>query len=274
MEKDKALKSYIIDHAQQLTNEWYETLEEKDPSSLYASRDPQVIETLKKQNFDFHHYFSEIFVVENEEAWLENFNKWVSEVSGDIEHLSTPSHYVIREFMRVRMQYMDCIKNFYDKHKDKLEQEDLDRWNKLVVRGFDVAIMKFVEGANENSKLQLKAKEEIIHELSAPVITLDNQRALLPLIGEIDSDRASVILENTLHQCSQKGVTHLFIDLSGVATIDTLVAHQISNLLQSLQLLGISSTISGMRPEIAHTATQLGISFEKVTIKPSLANAL
>ncbi|MCY7654318.1 RsbT co-antagonist protein RsbRB, partial [Bacillus safensis] len=63
----------------------------------------------------------------------------------------------------------------------------------------------------------------MIYELSSPVIVLKSQIALLPLVGDIDTARAKIILENTLNQCLQKGVQHLCIDLSGVVIIDTMV---------------------------------------------------
>lgn len=114
----------------------------------------------------------------------------------------------------------------------------------------------------------------MIQELSSPVIALDNKRALLPLIGDIDTTRAKFILEHTLEQCGEKGIHHLFIDLSGVVMIDTHVAHQIFNLIKSLSLIGVKTTLSGIRPEIAQTTVQFGISFNDVSIKPTLAGAL
>ncbi|MFG6115295.1 STAS domain-containing protein [Halobacillus sp. MO56] len=273
MTKNEALRAYFLDHAQQMTDEWYETLEENDPASIYAVRTPEVAEKLKEQNYQFHPFFTQIFILD-EEQWKKTFQEWASDISSDENHLTTPSHYVIREFMRVRMQYITYLKQFIQEYEGEITQPEIDSWNELIIRGFDNAILQFVEGANKNSKELLKAKEDIIQQLSAPVIALDEKRALLPLIGEIDSERAGVILENTLNQCSKLGIGQLYIDLSGVATIDTLVAHQISNLIQSLQLLGIKPTISGMRPEIAQTAIQLGIAFDDVSIKSSLANAM
>ncbi|GGC99789.1 RsbT co-antagonist protein RsbRC [Thalassobacillus devorans] len=273
MSKNEALREYFLEHAKEITEEWYNTIEENDPASIYAIRTPEVVERLKKQNYDFHHFFTQIFV-KTEEEWAEVFDEWASEIAADQNHLNTPSNYVIREFMRVRMLYLKYLKRFVTETEHNITQEDMDSWNELIITGFDTAILMFVEGANRNSKELLKAKEDIIQQLSAPVIALDDKRALLPLIGEIDSERAGVILENTLHNCSRIGISQLYIDLSGVATIDTLVAHQISNLIQSLQLLGIKPMISGMRPEIAQTAIQLGIAFEDVTIKSSLANAM
>lgn len=96
----------------------------------------------------------------------------------------------------------------------------------------------------------------------------------MPLVGDIDTARAKIILENTLNQCSQKGVQHLCIDLSGVVIIDTMVAHQIFDLVTSLRLIGVETTISGIRPEIAQTAVQLGLPFNEFRTASSLAHAL
>ncbi|BBP89712.1 hypothetical protein BsIDN1_33300 [Bacillus safensis] len=97
----------------------------------------------------------------------------------------------------------------------------------------------------------------------------------MPLVGDIDTARAKIILENTLNQCSQKGVQqHLCIDLSGVVMIDTMVAHQIFDLVTSLRLIGVETTISGIRPEIAQTAVQLGLPFNEFRTASSLAHAL
>jgi rsbT co-antagonist protein RsbR len=97
---------------------------------------------------------------------------------------------------------------------------------------------------------------------------------LLPLIGEIDTTRARFIVENTLQHCIDKDISHLLIDLSGVLIIDTMVAQQIFQLVETLSLIGVKSTLSGIRPEIAMTAVQLGLSFESITIKSNLAQAI
>ena len=83
-----------------------------------------------------------------------------------------------------------------------------------------------------------------------------------------------MILENTLHQCSEKRITQLYIDLSGVAMVDTMVAQQLFTLIESLGMLGVKATLSGIRPEIAQTAVQLGLSFSNLSIRSSLAEAI
>lgn len=103
---------------------------------------------------------------------------------------------------------------------------------------------------------------------------LQNKVALLPLVGDIGTVKSQFILENTLQQCSEKDVEHLCIDLLGVATIDTMMAQEIFNLVKALRLIGVQTTLSGIRPEISQTAIRLGLSFEHVKTTSSLAQAL
>ncbi|MFC5712025.1 STAS domain-containing protein [Thalassorhabdus alkalitolerans] len=273
MKNQEALYSFLLENSRTLTEEWYESLTETDPSSVYASTNPEVIRTLKNQNHEFHLHFIEIFA-EEEKAWFEKSLPWINEIARDSEHLRTPHHHVIREFMRVRAQYLNYIQQFVDRAERPVSLEEISSWNEKVIFGIDKTILTFVEEAQKNAKKLLSEKQDMINELSVPIIKLNHNTALLPIIGAIDSDRAAIILEHTLHQCSVESITHLFIDLSGVAEIDTMVAHQISHLLKALSLLGIESTLSGIRPEIAQTAVQLNISFDKVEIKSSLSHAL
>ncbi len=106
------------------------------------------------------------------------------------------------------------------------------------------------------------------------MIKLNDQTALLPLVGNIEPTRAEYILESALEQCVEKGVSQLFIDLSGVVLIDTMVAHQLFNLMDALQLIGVKPILSGLRPEIAQTAVQLGLKFDNLTITSTLSQAL
>ncbi|MCQ6265454.1 STAS domain-containing protein [Fictibacillus sp. WQ 8-8] len=69
-------------------------------------------------------------------------------------------------------------------------------------------------------------------------------------------------------------IEHLYIDLSGVPIIDTMVAHNLFQVITSLKLLGVEVTLTGMRPELAQTVVALGISFEGFSIAGSLHQAL
>jgi rsbT co-antagonist protein RsbR len=94
------------------------------------------------------------------------------------------------------------------------------------------------------------------------------------LIGDIDTIRANCILESTLKQSIELGLQSLIIDLSGVPVMDKMVANQIFNLIASLRLIGIAATLTGIRPEVAQTAVQLGIDFKETPTFGSLKQAI
>ncbi|RLQ94358.1 STAS domain-containing protein [Falsibacillus albus] len=273
MHRNTNLYHFLLDKAQRLTDEWYDSLDKSDPTGVYASKDPNVIKGLKQQNFDFHKHLCEVFI-KDKQAFMEHFDKWILEVARDEEHLNTPIHFIIREFLRVRDQYFNFINEYVELNKESVTQGEIDLWNDVIIKAFDTAILRFTEEMQAYSNSRLQAQQEMINELSSPVIALNNHTAILPLVGDIETTRARLILENTLKECSEKGIVHLFIDLSGVILIDTMVAHQLFQLIDALSLIGVKTTLSGIRPEIAQTAVQLGLSFEKITTTSTLAQAI
>ncbi|MCR8927521.1 STAS domain-containing protein [Priestia megaterium] len=273
MNKNEQLRTFLLNNAKRLTEEWYDSLDKNSAIGVYASTDSKVIQTLKEQNYEFHLYVCNVFV-EDEKDFFRSFEVWINKIAKDSEHARTPVSSVIKEFMRVRKQYCDCIDEFVRNSKDEIEPELINEWEEHVIRIFDITILKFVTAAEDVATIQLRAHQELIHELSSPVITIKKDVALLPLVGDIDTTRAKIIIESTLQQCADKHIAHLYIDLSGVVMVDTMVAHQIFQLIDALNLLGVKSTLSGIRPEIAQTAIQLGLSFTNIRIKSNLSQAL
>ncbi|RZT16457.1 rsbT co-antagonist protein RsbR [Fictibacillus sp. BK138] len=273
MHRDKALHSFLIEKTWQMTEEWYASIDKSKATGVYASSNPETIRTLKKQNHEFHLHFCEVFVKEESE-FLKDFEPWVVMIAKDDEHLNTPVTVIMNEFFNVQRQYLGFVKEFVNFHEGEYSQDVINSWNDVIINTFNKIVTWFVEENQKYSEEKLKAQQEMINELSSPVIALNNHMGLLPLIGVIDTARAKLIVENTLEQCTEKDISHLLIDLSGVLIIDTMVAQQIFSLIETLGLIGVRSTISGIRPEIALTATQLGLSFDKVSIKSNLAQAL
>jgi rsbT co-antagonist protein RsbR len=270
--KNQDLYIYLKENTRNLTEEWYQSIDKTKTAGVYVSKDPDVIKALKEQNHDFHLHFIELFN-KGEEEFFHHFEPWIIEIASDIEHINTPIHYVIREFKNVRNQYFDYVRKFAEVHPE-ITRKEVDDWYDVILKEMDEVILRFVEATYKYSQTVLKAQQETINELSAPVISLSNHQGLLPLIGDIDTSRAKMILENTLKHCSQRDINHLFVDLSGVAMIDTMVAHQLFQLLDALKLIGVKTTLSGIRPEIAQTAVQLGLSFKETEVRTNLAQAL
>lgn len=273
MKINEALYSYFSEQVDQIAKEWIETMEDSDPNSIYSLTNPVITEELTEQDKEFYRHINKMYIMPEKE-FLEEFERWVIELAKDQKHLDTPVQYVVREFMRNRRLYISYYDAFADKHESSFAEGERKKWENLIAQVFDFTIYTFVDHAEHNSKMRLNAQREMILELSSPVITLSKRTALLPLVGDIDTERAKFILENTLSTCAKRLIEHLLIDLSGVVVVDTMVAHQIFKLIEALKLIGVTSTLSGIRPEIAQTAVQLGINFSEITVKSNLAQAL
>lgn len=269
---NKELHEYICDRTWDLTEQWYQTLD-KSQGGIYSSKDPEKIETLKKQNHAFHVRFCDMFF-KDEEDFLQDFQEWIQEIAEDEEHLSTPLASVMGEFLRTQEQYLELVGEYAAQNKDKVTFDQLRVWNLAVVRTISDIILKFTKQSTSAAQKRLQEQQQIIVEMSSPVILLTKSTGLLPLIGEITSHRAQIVFEKTLEQSSKHNLEKLFIDLSGVPVIDTMVAQQIFQLISGLKIIGVHTALSGISPVIAQTAVHLGIKFIDIEVYNTLAQAL
>jgi rsbT co-antagonist protein RsbR len=111
-------------------------------------------------------------------------------------------------------------------------------------------------------------------ELSTPVVQLWEGILGLPLIGTLDSARTQVVMENLLQRLVETGARMAIIDITGVPTVDTLVAQHLLKTVAAARLMGADCIISGIRPQIAQTIVHLGVDLQGVTTKATLADAL
>ena len=125
-----------------------------------------------------------------------------------------------------------------------------------------------------------RSREEIIRlqqqemlELSTPVIKLWEGILALPLIGTLDSARTQIVMETLLQKIVETGSSVAIIDITGVPTVDTLVAQHLIKTVTAARLMGADCIISGIRPQIAQTIVHLGVGLGDVTTKASLADA-
>nr|WP_269136048.1 STAS domain-containing protein [Sporosarcina cyprini] len=255
--------------ATELTERWYE--EADKTSGVYASTNPKEISFLKEQNKLFHLKFFKV-LKEDEDIFLKNLEEWILAVAKDESHQVTPINSIMKEFYRVRNHYLELVQQFIAEQNGT--EEELNNWSQVIIDTMDHVTIWFLEEYDRYSMERLHSHRELINELSVPVISLTPTTGLLPLIGDIDTVRAKSILDEALEQSAGKGLDRLFIDLSGVLVVDTMVAQQLFQLHESLRLLGIQTTICGIRPEIAQTATQLGLSFDNISICSTLQRAL
>lgn len=118
----------------------------------------------------------------------------------------------------------------------------------------------------------VRQQQELL-ELSTPVVKLWQNVLALPLIGTLDSNRTQVVMESLLQKIIDTGAAIAIIDITGVPTVDTLVAQHLLKTVAAARLMGADCIISGIRPQIAQTIVHLGVNLEDVTTKATLADA-
>ena len=130
------------------------------------------------------------------------------------------------------------------------------------------------------TELYQKGREEAIArqqlemiELSTPVVELWDGILALPLIGTLDSARTQIVMETLLQKIVDTGADIAIIDITGVPTVDTLVAQHLLKTVAAARLMGAECIISGIRPQIAQTVVHLGVDLQDVITKATLADA-
>jgi rsbT co-antagonist protein RsbR len=119
----------------------------------------------------------------------------------------------------------------------------------------------------------IQRQQQELLELSTPVVKLWDGVLALPLIGTLDSERTQVVMENLLESIVDTGAAIAIIDITGVLTVDTLVAQHLLKTVAAARLMGAECIVSGIRPQIAQTIVHLGIDLTDVATKATLADA-
>lgn len=119
----------------------------------------------------------------------------------------------------------------------------------------------------------IRRQQQEMLELSTPVVKLWDGILGLPMIGTLDSARTQIVMEALLQKIVETGSQVAIIDITGVPTVDTLVAQHLLKTVAAARLMGTEVIISGVRPQIAQTIVHLGVDLGQVLTKASLADA-
>jgi rsbT co-antagonist protein RsbR len=129
------------------------------------------------------------------------------------------------------------------------------------------------EAYQKNREEVIVRQQQELLELSTPVVVLWEGILALPLIGTLDSARTQVVMESLLQEIVETGAGIAIIDITGVPTVDTLVALHLLKTVSAARLMGADCIISGIRPQIAQTIVHLGVNLTDVITKSTLADA-
>ena len=155
-----------------------------------------------------------------------------------------------------------------EKNADTLAEEN---WAATVL--LDHLGLFTIEVYQQSREAVIARQQQELMQQSTPVVKLWEGILALPLIGTLDSARTQVVMESLLQQIVESEATIAIIDITGVPTVDTLVAQHLLKTVAAARLMGADCIISGIRPQIAQTIVQLGVDLDEVTTKASMAAA-
>lgn len=163
----------------------------------------------------------------------------------------------------------DALRNLLSKNPEALGDafwkltQTLDGLGLITIEAYQASRQQIIE----------RQQQELL-DLTTPVVRLWDSVVALPLIGTLDSERTQVVMESLLDSIVENEAAIAIIDITGVPTVDTLVAQHLLKTVAAARLMGAECIISGIRPQIAQTIVHLGVDLGDVVTKATLAEAL
>jgi rsbT co-antagonist protein RsbR len=157
--------------------------------------------------------------------------------------------------------------------RDSLPAQELSDRSWQITLLLDKLGLYTIEVFQQSREAVINRQQEELLELSTPVVQLWDSILALPLIGTLNSERTQVVMESLLEKIVETEAQIAIIDITGVPTVDTLVAQHLLKTVAAARLMGADCIISGIRPQIAQTIIHLGINLSEVVTKATLADA-
>jgi len=196
----------------------------------------------------------------------------VRDMLGDLSRSRAKAGYTPSEtavfVMSLKQPLFDRLRNEIGRDAESLTDEV---WYTTVL--LDRLALYTTEVAQKGRDEVIMRQQQEMLELSTPVVQLWENILALPLIGTLDSARTQIVMENLLQRIVDTGAGIAIIDITGVPTVDTLVAQHLLKTVAAARLMGADCIISGIRPQIAQTIVHLGVELSTVITKATLADA-
>ena len=210
-----------------------------------------------------------------------------SQASSDIQSEAfAPTKLFLRDIAKSRMEQgfspaetsmfvLSMKKPIFETLRDKLKSNPESLMTEIWVSGdlIDKLAMTTVDTAVSFREQTIARQQEEMLELSTPVVKLWDGVLALPLIGTLDSARTQVVMESLLSAIVETNSQVAIIDITGVPTVDTLVAQHLIKTITAARLMGADCYLSGIRPAIAQTIVHLGIDLTDIQTKAKLSDA-
>lgn len=269
-EIERELSQFMCDHREEMSDLWIQNLYTSGVGIYFEAKTSQSkLEDLKYYNGILNTRVTEYLI--RSESVLKN---WADQIGENRNQTNTPLLDMVKNFSIFSTIYNSFLEKFIIIHASKVTGVQAIEWGKRIHHIFNHVLELVIDAYIMNYEETLKSQQKMIVELSSPVIKIAEGIGVLPLVGEIDTYRANHIISSTLIKVSELELDHLIIDLSGVPIIDTMVANEIYQLCGSIDLLGVQSIITGIRPELAQTSVNLGLNLSKIKTFAHLSQAI
>lgn len=263
MMQTNAVYDYLNEHADQITEEWLSTRIDQ-PGSFYSKSAPVDVEMILRKQ----HQQTVQLLISSLKPEKDDFEKllvnWAQTVAKSRVERRIPIYEVIKFLRKTRRLFWSYVEQFINQSSEGICKESEREWSETVHSAYDEMIIWFAEYYHEFNERRLSEHQALIKLLEIPLIKICDKVSILPVIGVINSDRGLSLLNEIPLKCSEANVESLVIDLSGVIDIEESVAYQLTQLVQVLNLMGITSHISGIRPEVARKAMSFGEDFYRI----------
>jgi rsbT co-antagonist protein RsbR len=173
-----------------------------------------------------------------------------------------PIHLAWELFQSSRGIIWNAIKAFYVESNNTLSVDEFFTLERHVNDIIDFYIDSYTAYYANYKEELLKSHRETVDELSVPIIPIAERICILPIVGTVDTYRAKKIREKTLQRVKELNAQQLIIDISGVPFVDTAVVNHLFKIVKGIKLLGCSTILTGISPEIADTMIELGIEID------------
>lgn len=135
----------------------------------------------------------------------------------------------------------------------------------------DVTSYKEVLGQLERTLARLR---DSMQAMSTPLIPITDRIVVMPLIGQMDSERIAQVMSVALDGVQSTQAQTVILDVTGLKEIDTRVASALVATANALQLLGARTILTGIRPAVAQTLVGLGLDLGGVLTQSTLQSAI
>ncbi|WP_085677186.1 MULTISPECIES: STAS domain-containing protein [unclassified Pseudomonas] len=202
-------------------------------------------------------------------AGWDEIRRFLERLSASRAQLGHDSHQTVYFIFALKGPLFGLLQAHYSNEPARLAEQ---LW--VVSELLDNLGMHTIRTYQKTREAVIKRQQEELLELSTPVVKLWDGVLALPLIGTLDSQRSQTVMESLLQRIVDTGSEIAIIDITGVPTVDTLVAQHLLKTVTAIRLMGADCIISGVRPQIAQTIVHLGLDLGTLTTKANLADAL